>query len=256
MDQIKIGKFIAEMRKEQNLTQMDLAEKLGVSNKTISKWECGNGMPDYALIQRLCEILSVNVNEILSGERLPSEDYSKKAEENIMNLIQESDNNDKREKREFIGMALGILSIILIFFFIAISFGGISAVSNYIDMPFLIYISAVIIITLLTSGKLKDFLKAFSLAINNKVEDNYVQLQKSKQAIKIAIVTANIGGVLAVLVGLIESFRAYVSVDKAETAIFTWVAWSLITMCYSLLFTLILIPIYVRIKEKILLIRD
>ena len=50
MDQIKIGKFIAEMRKEQNLTQIDLAEKLGISNKTISKWECGNGMPDYAVM--------------------------------------------------------------------------------------------------------------------------------------------------------------------------------------------------------------
>ena len=57
MDQIKIGKFIAEMRKEQNLTQIDLAEQLGISNKTISKWECGNGMPDYSVMETLCEIL-------------------------------------------------------------------------------------------------------------------------------------------------------------------------------------------------------
>ena len=74
MDQIKIGKFIAEMRKEQNLTQIDLAEKLGISNKTISKWECGNGMPDYAVMEGLCDILQINGNELLSGERLPSKD--------------------------------------------------------------------------------------------------------------------------------------------------------------------------------------
>ena len=90
MDQIKIGKFIAEMRKEQNLTQMDLAEKLEISNKTISKWECGNGMPDYVVMEKLCEILKINVNELLSGERLPSQEYSKKAEANIMSLMQET----------------------------------------------------------------------------------------------------------------------------------------------------------------------
>ena len=90
MDQIKIGKIIAEMRKEQNLTQVDLAEQLGISNKTISKWECGNGMPDYAVIDELCAILKINVNELLSGERLPSQDYNKKAEENIMSLMQEN----------------------------------------------------------------------------------------------------------------------------------------------------------------------
>ena len=84
MDQIKIGKFIAEMRKEQNLTQIDLAEKLGISNKTVSKWECGNGMPDYSVMEELCDILQINVNELLSGERLPSKDYTKKAEENMI----------------------------------------------------------------------------------------------------------------------------------------------------------------------------
>ena len=76
-----------EMRKEQNLTQQDLAEKLGISNKTISKWECGNGMPDYAVMESLCSVLNINVNELLSGERLPSQEYSKKAEENMISLI-------------------------------------------------------------------------------------------------------------------------------------------------------------------------
>ena len=113
MDQAKIGKFIAEARKEQNLTQLDLAEKLGISNKTVSKWECGNGMPDYAVMEGLCEILKINVNELLSGERLPSQEYNKKAEENMMNLIQESSENYKREKRELLFVVLGIAVLLL-----------------------------------------------------------------------------------------------------------------------------------------------
>ena len=70
MDQIKIGKFIAEMRKEQNMTQKQLAELLNISDKTISKWECGKGMPDNSILLELCEALHINVNELLSGEKI------------------------------------------------------------------------------------------------------------------------------------------------------------------------------------------
>lgn len=90
MNQMKIGKFIAEMRKSQNLTQEELACKLGISHKTISKWECGNGMPEVSLMLPLCETLKINVNELFSGKRLSEADYKKKAEENIMKLHEEA----------------------------------------------------------------------------------------------------------------------------------------------------------------------
>lgn len=70
MDQVKIGKFIATIRKENNITQKQLAEKLGVSDKAVSKWECGKSMPDNGLLLNLCKELNINVNELLSGERL------------------------------------------------------------------------------------------------------------------------------------------------------------------------------------------
>ncbi len=89
MDQVKIGKFIAEMRKEQGLTQRELAEKLLISDKTVSKWECGNGLPEVSLMMPLCEILQVSVNELLSGKRLHSSEYQQNAEENLMKLINE-----------------------------------------------------------------------------------------------------------------------------------------------------------------------
>lgn len=89
MDQIKIGKFIAEMRKEQGLTQRALAEKLLISDKTVSKWECGNGLPEVSLMMPLCELLQISVNELLSGKRLQSSEYKQNAEDNIMRLIEE-----------------------------------------------------------------------------------------------------------------------------------------------------------------------
>ncbi len=79
MDQIKIGKFIASCRKEKNLTQAQLAEKLGITDRAVSKWETAKSMPDTGLMPELCELLGISVNELISGEKLNlMEDYRKK----------------------------------------------------------------------------------------------------------------------------------------------------------------------------------
>ena len=96
MDQIKIGKFIAEERKTKKYTQRELADKIGISDKTISKWERGNGFPEVSLLLPLCNELDITVNELLSGERLQEEDYKKKAEENMVNLVKEAQESKKK----------------------------------------------------------------------------------------------------------------------------------------------------------------
>ncbi|MCI9277727.1 MAG: helix-turn-helix transcriptional regulator [Lachnospiraceae bacterium] len=88
MDQIKIGRFLAACRKEKDLTQRQLAELLHVSDKTVSKWETGKGLPEAQLMLPLCEALGISVNELLSGERLTETEYQRKAEENMVNLIE------------------------------------------------------------------------------------------------------------------------------------------------------------------------
>ena len=95
MDQIKIGKFIFNCRKEKGLTQEQLAEKLGVTSKSISRWENGNTMPDYSLLKDICSELDINVNELLSGERIKENDYMNKAEENFIMLKKKVDNTLK-----------------------------------------------------------------------------------------------------------------------------------------------------------------
>ena len=114
MDQELTGKFIAQLRKEKNLTQKELADKLGISDKTVSKWETGNGMPDVSLLQPLCEELSINLNELLSGERLSEESYNGKAEENMMNLAKDvQEGRENKKKAGVIGLICGILVFLL-----------------------------------------------------------------------------------------------------------------------------------------------
>ena len=96
MDQIKIGKFIADERKRKGYTQKQLSEKLEISDKTISKWERGNGFPEVSLLLPLCNELEITVNELLSGERVSEEDYLKKAEENMVNLVREALESKKK----------------------------------------------------------------------------------------------------------------------------------------------------------------
>lgn len=88
MDQIKIGQFIAQCRKEKNMTQRQLAEALGISDKTISKWETGKGLPEAGFMTPLSEILGITVNELLTGERIPEAEYRERAEETMVALAE------------------------------------------------------------------------------------------------------------------------------------------------------------------------
>lgn len=96
MDQIKIGHFIADTRKAKNLTQRQLADALSISDKTVSKWETGKGLPDVSLMLPLCRALEITVNDLLTGEKVSASDYQTKAEENMMDLIKENQENKKR----------------------------------------------------------------------------------------------------------------------------------------------------------------
>lgn len=90
MDQVKIGKFIAELRKREGFTQEVLGEKIGVTNKTISRWENGNYMPDIEMFQILGEVFHVSINELLTGQFLSDEDFKKESDKNIVDISKES----------------------------------------------------------------------------------------------------------------------------------------------------------------------
>ena len=113
MNQIKIGKFIAKRRKELNLTQMQLAEKLNITDRAVSKWERGIAMPDSSIMIPLCEILKITVNDLLSGEIVTMENYNKELEKNLLEMVKQKEESDKRLLT--IELVLGIFSVLILF---------------------------------------------------------------------------------------------------------------------------------------------
>lgn len=134
MDQIRIGKFIAETRKSKKLTQRQLADALSISDKTISKWECGKGLPEVSLMLPLCNALEITVNDLLSGEKISKADYQRKAEGNMMNLMKENEENRKR-------MALSIITSIITI----IAVCSLIVIASFIGLPIILRILLIII---------------------------------------------------------------------------------------------------------------
>ena len=116
MNQEKIGKFIAECRKNKNMTQQELAEKLGVSDRTVGNWENGRNMPDLSLFKPLCYELGISMNDLMSGEKISKEHYQKKLEENIVNLTV----NNKKIFNKRLKIFSSLLAFVLIFFIVAV----------------------------------------------------------------------------------------------------------------------------------------
>ena len=117
MDQMKIGKFIAECRKQKNLTQMQLAEKLNITDKAISKWERGLSLPDSSIMLELCGILGITVNDLLSGEAITMDNYNKELEKNLLEVIKQKEQADKRllSLEIFVGYLISMIFISLVF---------------------------------------------------------------------------------------------------------------------------------------------
>ena len=113
MNQIKIGRFIAECRKKENLTQMQLAEKLNITDRAVSKWETGKSLPDSSIMLQLCSVLKITVNDLLSGEVITMDNYNKEMENKILEMIKQKEESDKRLL--MLEWVIGILSCIILF---------------------------------------------------------------------------------------------------------------------------------------------
>ena len=110
MDQVKIGKFIAGCRKKANLTQMQLAEKLGITDRAVSKWETGKAMPDSSVMLELCDVLGISVNDLLCGEIVTMNNYNKELENNLLEMVRQKEEADKRLLK--LEIVLGIIAVL------------------------------------------------------------------------------------------------------------------------------------------------
>ena len=130
MDQVKIGRFIAECRKKANLTQMQLAEKLGITDRAISKWETGKSLPDSSIMLELCGTLGITVNDLLSGEVVTMDNYNKQMENTLLEMVKEKEQADKRLLA--LEWVIGILSLIVLF--VPIIIGALLPMEDWLRM--------------------------------------------------------------------------------------------------------------------------
>ena len=119
MDQIKIGNFIAQCRKSKDLTQTQLANKLGITNRAVSKWETGKSLPDASIMLALCRTLEITVNDLLCGEAVNMENYNKEMEKNLMELVRQKQESDRWLLRFEIILGVVVIAVMLALCFIA-----------------------------------------------------------------------------------------------------------------------------------------
>ena len=124
MDQVKIGKFIADCRKKNNMTQMQLAERLGITDRAVSKWENGKAMPDSSIMLALCDALKISVNDLLSGEVVTMNDYNEKMEKNLIELTKQKEEADKRLL--FLEILVGVICVAVLL--------GLVGVASFLQM--------------------------------------------------------------------------------------------------------------------------
>ena len=161
MNQEKIGNFIKSLRKEKNMTQNELALKLGVTDKAISKWENGKSMPDSSIMLELCNELKISVNELLSGEMIEMKDYNQIAEKNLLEMAKKEEVQNK--KMMFYEIVIGYMSSVT---FLILLFSASFAVENIVARIILFILAFLVLII------------GVSFALKIETETGYYECQK------------------------------------------------------------------------------
>ena len=245
LDLIKIGSFISNVRKEQGLTQKQLAERVGVSDKAVSRWETGKGLPDTSIMSDLCEALGININELLSGERLDADTYSGKAEKLMVDLVRDAQKSRNERKSVIIGLLLGVVFLIVGLLFIAFVSG--SSLVYYLDTPSFIIVIAFQFILLGAGGQMHHFLCAFKLISGKYKEDLLSEVEHCEYAIKYARKAAILGGILSSIMGFVTVFA--IVFREAYDVLGPNLAVAVLSLFYGLLISIILMPIQGRLHK-------
>lgn len=235
LNQEKIGKFIAERRKEKELTQKQLAEQLSVSDKAVSKWETGRSMPDNSILFELCKILDINVNELLSGEKLSDDNYHGKAEENMMTLMKEKQKDGR--VNAIAGLVLGVL------FILANAWMTAGNIIWYFNMPSLVLLAILMWILLFMCGLTKDFFRGIGLFFGKDKTVEKEELSRILVAFKLVLTALPIGGMVASLI----AFIAILGKVNDPATLGPHVAVAILTILYSLIIEVLLLPVAAKL---------
>lgn len=242
MNQEKTGKYIAQKRKQKAITQKQLAEQIGVTDKTVSKWENGNRMPDVSMMQNLCEILDVSLNELLLGEDILPENIGKSAEQNIIHVLEETKYTHVDLKKKTLGVTVGIVLIALALLGMIFVVGGSNEIIYYIDIRTLCFLLGLLVLVTAVSGSLFEYISVIRIMFHLH---SYSKDEKKIAAhwIKRGRNTIAIVGLLTSMIAIVAAFGSLENISKIGPALSQAVL--------SILYTLILELICV-ISEQIL----
>lgn len=254
MNQEKIGAFVADMRKKQGMSQKQLADMVGVTDKSVSKWETGKSLPDISKMESLCEALHININELLSGERLSEDVYPQKAEENMMNLIHES--KAKAAQTNSIGIIVMIaLSLLPIAFSVLYGrefyFNGNVSMLVWVDPPTITAMTAVTVLYLIGTKTVRAFLRAF-VFVSSKQNYDSTKIRESCIAVKMVQSSWLITGVLVSILVCVSTALDVADVYNAQDryAMITLnFALASLGVIYGLSGYLILTPIKMKLES-------
>jgi transcriptional regulator with XRE-family HTH domain len=244
MDQKKVGMFIAETRKAKGLTQKDLAERLALSDKTISKWETAKSMPDPSLMIPLCEVLEINVNELLSGERLDTSEYSRKAEENMIHLMKEKNQEGKNRRKEFWLTVIGELLLVVLMILVLIIFGDFFMFQHIFDIGALGAMFAVDVVLLLMTGLIKDFGRAVKCLFKGTEDRSCEQLARALRAVRMVSVASVAMGALTAVIAVLFMLYNMVGLSSVGPAL----SHALLSLGYGFVAVLLLLPVRMKLE--------
>ncbi len=246
LNQEKTGRFMAEMRRQQNLTQRQLAEQVGVSDKTVSKWETGRSMPDNAILLDVCLILNISVNELLSGEKFTEENYVDKSEETMMELVRETEYHKRKGNWTIFGTIFSFLMLVLACCFVILSTAGVKSLSWFIDMPSIIIPLGITFFVLFASESIWDFGQAFVIVYGTE-NHNEKQLKEAWCAMKTVLCTIPIAGIFSFLVSIV----AIIGHLQNPALLGPHMAVAILSVFYCSIIEILLIPTAVRLHRKL-----
>lgn len=245
LNQEKTGRFIAEMRRQQNLTQRQLAEQLGVSDKTVSKWETGRSMPDNAILLDICLILNISVNELLSGEKFTAENYLDKSEETMIELVKETEYHKRKGNWTIGGTIFSFLVLVMACSFVILSISGVESLIWFIDMPSIIIPVGISFFVLIASESLWDFGQVFVI-VYGKRNSNEKQVKDAWCAMKTVLCTIPIAGIFTFLVSMVAITGHLPNPESLGPCL----AVAILSLFYCSIIEILLIPTAVRLYRK------
>ena len=246
MDQIKTGKFIAYRRKKQGLTQKQLADRLHVTDKTISRWETGYRLPDASLLLELGSVLGVDINELLGGEEfsakaVSSEEYMKKSEDTILGLVDELNEIDQKSRSKHLGTLAGFLLTGMAFLYLFGASLRRGRILDIFDFPTLLYLLGLKFTILSITGWSHDYLNAWKTLIPKR--------ELTGKEVALAIQAADYAGDLTLTLGCLIALLGLFSLLNYMDQ-FTLLGSSLAQIVLTLLYAAIGKTVYVILAFK------